>query len=372
MPIPWINKNRVTQFSQIIADLHSSKRGASSIFVQTAFPASLVDLLINNRTRFTRPKSNKPFRRRTSDPPSPEMPSLTDYAELDRHEYASLTQLTTDENLHANNGVEDSGHGVNRVGKNNDGSGSKTLLVTFIMMLVIVVSIASVEKLTVGITLSAFAVLFLEYAWKRVVLCSKPNVEINVVEAEFEEIKVVGVCSEETSSYDDVFQLNSVKGDKKLDYSESEEQEYHSNEKVVDSCHVSIKVSRRVKLKSKLKKLLTKKLQSSGKEVKEKRGKEDCSVEKDCEIKEEVDNGSKSSLLHDVKLESMRVNSEKKRTERVGNSGYLVLFVIALVGLVVGRLPALILTMTWCFILKIVAIRGRSKASLIKCSVPNS
>lgn len=292
------------------------------------------------------------------------MPSLTDYAELDRHEYASLTRWTTDGNLHAKDGVEDSGHGVNRVRKNNDGSGSNTLLVTFLMMLVIIVSIASIEKLTVGITVSAFAVLFLEYAWKRVVLCSKPNVEINVVEAEsLEAIKVVGVCSDETSSYDDVHQLNC---------SESEEHDYHSHEKVVGSCGVSIKTSRSVKLKSKLKKLLTKKLQSSGKEVKEKRGKEDGSVEKDCEIKEKVDNGSKSPLLHDVKQGNMRVNSEEKRTERVGNSGYLVLFVIALVGLVVGRLPALILAMTWCFILKIVTIRGRSKAFLIKCSVPNS
>ncbi|CAK8578137.1 unnamed protein product [Lathyrus sativus] len=362
MPIPWINKTRVTQFSQIIADLHSSKRGASSIVVQTGFPASLVDLLIKNRSRFTRPRSDKSFHRQTPDPPSPE---------LDRHESPSLTQWITDGNLHTNNGVEDSGHGVNRVGNNNDGSGSKTLLVTFLMMLVIVVSIASVEKLTVGITVSAFALLFLENAWNRVVECSKPNVEFNVVEAKscvtdsFEEIKVVGVCPEETSSYDDVLQLNC-----------SEIKEDHLNEKVVDSCHVPIKVSRSVKLKTKLKKLLTKKLQSSGKEVREKRGKEDgwsYSVEKDCEVKEGVDSGSKSPLLHKVKLENMIVNSEeKKRTERVGNSGYLVLFVIALVGLVVGRLPALILTMTWCFVLKIVTIRGRSKASLITCLVPNS
>ncbi|KAL5054660.1 hypothetical protein RYX36_035342 [Vicia faba] len=349
MPIPWFNKNRVTQFSQIIADLQSSKRGASSIVAHTGFPATLVALLINNRSRFTRPKSDKSFHRQTSDPPSPEIPSLA--TELDRHEYPSLTLWATTD---ANDGVNDSGRGVNRVEKNNDGSGSKTLLVTFLMMLVIVVSIARVEKLTVGITVSAFALLFLEYLRKRV--------GIKVVEAEscvtdsFEEIEVVGVCS----SKDDVLQLNCVKGDKKLDCSDS-------NEKVVDSCHVSVKVSRSVKLKSKLKKFLSKKLQSCGKEAKEKRGKE---VEKDCEIKEEVDSGSKSPLLHNVKLENMMVNSEeKKRTERVGNSGYLVLFVIALVGLVVGRLPALILTMTWCFIMKIVTVRGRSK---IKCSVPNS
>lgn len=58
-----------------------------------------------------------------------------------------------------------------------------------------------------------------------------------------------------------------------------------------------------------------------------------------------VDSGSKSPLLLNVKPEDMRVTSEEKR---VGNSDYVILFGIALVGLVLGRFPALMLTMTWC------------------------
>jgi hypothetical protein len=49
------------------------------------------------------------------------------------------------------------------------------------MMVVIVVSVAGFEKITVGITVSAFVLLFLEYAVKRVTLSYKANVEIKVV-----------------------------------------------------------------------------------------------------------------------------------------------------------------------------------------------
>jgi hypothetical protein len=137
----------------------------------------------------------------------------------------------------------DSGHGVDRVGENNNGSGSKSVLVTFFMMVVIVVSIAGFEKITVGITVSAFVLLFLEYAVKRVTFSYKANVENKVVFAAesyiidslfFEEIKVK-----------DTF---CVKGDKNS----------KGNRNVV-------------KLKSKLKKLFSKKLHGYRKEGKEKR-----------------------------------------------------------------------------------------------------
>jgi hypothetical protein len=85
-----------------------------------------------------------------------------------------------------------------------------------------------------------------------------------------------------------------------------------------------------------------------------------------------VDSGSKSPLLLNVKPEDMRVTSEVKTVDSVGNSDYMILFGIALVGLVMGRFPALILTMTWCLMVKIAAVRGRSKKPLIKSCVPNS
>jgi len=348
MPLLCTNKNRVTRVFQIVADLQSSKR-ASSFTVQTGFPTSLIDLLIKNRTRFTKPNSNKP-----SHPPPQKIPSFNDCkvdsAEPDHTESQHSTQLITDD-------------GVCRVGKSNDGSGSKSVLVTLFMMLVVFVSIVSFDKLVVGTTVSAFVLLFLEYAMKH------DNEEIKVVVTDslsFEEIEVVGVSSEDTSSCDGV-KLDCVMEDKKLNCSE----------KVVDSCKVSLheknKLNNSVKFKSMLKKL-TKKLQGTSRKeekqckVESRIGEDGCSnnVEKDFELKEEVvvvDSGSKSPLL---------VTSEVKRVDSVGNSDYVILFGIALVGLVLGRFPALILTMTWCLMVKIAAVRGRSKKPLIKSSVPNS
>lgn len=261
MPLLWTNKNRVNRVFQIVADLHSTKRGSSFAF-QTGFPTSLIDLLIKNRTRFTKPNSNKPFQTPTSDPLPPKIPSFNDCAESDHTESQNLTQLITDEeNLHVNDdGVLNSDHGVTRVGKSKDGLGSKSVLCIFLMMFIIVVSIASFEKLTVGITVSAFVLLSLEYVMKH------ENEEVKVVLTDtlsFEEIEVVGVSSEDTSSYDGV-KLDCVKEDKKL----------HCSEKVVDSCKVSLheknKGNNSVKFKFMLKKLLTKKVQgSSRKEEKE-------------------------------------------------------------------------------------------------------
>ncbi|XP_050367745.1 uncharacterized protein LOC126786080 [Argentina anserina] len=54
----------------------------------------------------------------------------------------------------------------------------------------------------------------------------------------------------------------------------------------------------------------------------------------------------------DGMVNSMMVG--KKGTESKGNFGHLILFLIALAGLVGGRLIALLLTITWCFTLKVI------------------
>lgn len=426
MPLPW-TKNRVTRISEIAADLKSPKR-CGSLVLETGFPTSLIDLFVKNRSHFRKPKpkSNKPVHRETGFPtfdPPPETPSSSGCAGSGRDEAPSLTQLVT-ATLRGNDGVAGSGHGV----RSGGGSGSKTVLIAFLGMLGVVVLIASLEKVTVGITVSAFALLFFEH------LCSNANGEMNefftrgvwsccfwfqklqlgmkkdcegpepkIVEGDtdnvvlsdlvvgvesFEEIEVVetgsevGVCSEETCC---------VGGDNKCGFYEMQED---SNGKVVDSRET--KGSRSVKFKSKMKKLLPKKFRGSRKEGKassEGSGTDKKDKSPSFEIEEEqkeemvMDSGSRSPLLLKIKLECIKenevdhavtvsqdvtMNSEDRRINRVGNSGYMILFVIVLVGLVVGRFPALILTMTWCFMLKIVTSRGRSLAPLIKCSVPKS
>lgn len=65
----------------------------------------------------------------------------------------------------------------------------------------------------------------------------------------------------------------------------------------------------------------------------------------------------------------------KKGTESKGNFGYLILFLIALAGLVGGRILALMLIITWCFMLKVIRAWSRSadvSMPMKRCSLPIS
>ncbi|CAL0324493.1 unnamed protein product [Lupinus luteus] len=208
--------------------------------------------------------------------------------------------------------------------------------------------------------------------------CSSSSLSFEEIEVVENINEVVGVCCEETCF-------------RELEIGEKKMEDEDSNVKVVvvDSCEIfcewnKTKDSRSVKLKSKMvKKLVPKKLRGSKKDKKEKKvkegknetisesysiGKEDKSmnfeiedvgkvdvIEQECVKEEEVDdhgmNCSQDSSMERVE-EVVDVIGEEKRIDRVGNLGYIILFAIVLVGLVVGRFPAMVLTVTCCFMLK--------------------
>ncbi|XWS11520.1 hypothetical protein CRYUN_Cryun37aG0005300 [Craigia yunnanensis] len=59
MPFPW-KKARVTRFSRLVADLHQSPKRGGSLVVETGFPTSLIDLFVKNRDRLRKPSKRKP------------------------------------------------------------------------------------------------------------------------------------------------------------------------------------------------------------------------------------------------------------------------------------------------------------------------
>ena len=318
----------------------------------------------------------------------------------------------------------------------------------------VLVLIASVERLTVGITVSAFALLFLEYAAKCSVSWLRPCArfqkflllqlklkeeeeeepelanfqgeltelrsgssrvfdEIEVVETNIEEscgavgpeLGLVGGdvawgSSELLEEVDDD-DADSSKGKVVLEASSSSSSSSSSSCEVFYECKASRGSRGNFRFKSKMvKKLVPKKFRGSKKEKNmEKMGKEgvaesgsevstSSAVEEDkpmsFEIEEETRNVGKSELewirddgdddddVHEVDcgitgsqgsslvMEVVDVYNEGKRIGRVGNSGYIVLLVVALAGLLVGRFQALILTMAWCFMLKVVKTLWRT------------
>ena len=378
-------------------------------------------------------------------PPVPETSTSSDFKVVRADEAPSLTPLVIGSAGGEDDGVAGSGPNVNRVGECGCGSGSKSVLAAFLKVLfVVVVLITSVMKLTVGITVSAFALLFVEYTGKRFEPltktvsncvwfqklrlktkkdCGGSDSELAVVVGEnivvselaggagcssnsstFDEIEVVETKSEVGAYCEETCFVDWVNRDKKLGCPEALEE--GSNGKVVDSCEISqyeSKGSRSFRFKSKMvKKFVPKKLRTSMKERKEKKSKESEAefpisgredivtsfeiVEEHGDVgRDEKENGNGSPLLPKIKLDCITgdevdhgikcfeesslerveevavIISEDNRIDRVGNSGCIILFVIALAGLVVGRLPALILTMTWFFMLKIVTTQGKSQ-----------
>ncbi|KAJ1420881.1 hypothetical protein SESBI_14028 [Sesbania bispinosa] len=436
MPFPW-KKNRVTRISQIVADLQSPKRGGSLV-VETGFPTSLIDLFVKNRSRFKKPRFKKPVRSDIPDPPPPPPSPATTPPTMPE---PLLPSLPPEEPPTPSQPIEEESTErvavPGRVGECSSGSGMTMVVVK---LLVVVVLVLSVKRLTIGITVSAFALLLLEYAGKRFVSCLKPcsnasvaieslfqklllllkaneesepatvqsgGVESRSNSLEIDEIEVlearsdIGICSE----------LNSLRGDMRCGFPQLVEDDDSSKGKVVEPwpCEVSeskFRGSRSGRFKSKMvKKLVPKKFRASKKEKKSKQNEAESSSEVSSgvgedklpcfEIEEEIEKLGKEeedrrNRLSMSKLECIRddevdcgitcsqvagevviVSNEEKRVDRVGNSGYTILVVITLAGLVLGRFPALILTMAWCFLLKIAkALWSSQNMPLIRCSVP--
>ncbi|XP_061339726.1 uncharacterized protein LOC133286337 [Gastrolobium bilobum] len=451
MPFPWKkNKNRVTRISQIVADFQSPKRGGSLV-VETGFPTSLIDLFVKNRSRFKKSKSKKPVRPEIPDPPPP--PPSPEITPTPLPEPPTPT-VPRAEAPRLSLSIGENGEGVagavsGRVGECcGCGSGSNMVVGVVVKMLVVAVLVATVERLTVGITVSAFALLFLEYAGKRVVSCLGPcsNASVTVpVESLSQrvsscvwfqklllQLKVKKECEHETTraelsscslSIDEIevvesksevgvsCELDSISliGDITWGCPQlvDDDDDDSSKGKIVAPCLCEVsecktKVSRSGRFKSKMvKKLVPKKFRASKKEKKEKgiklreaeSGSEVSSVVEEDKVQDDVgeeleENRNKSSLLLKTELECIRdddgvdcgitcskVAKEEKRIGSVvvGHSSYAILLVITLVGLLVGRFPALILIMIWCFLLKIVKTLWRSQnVPVIKCYVPKS
>ncbi|CAJ1963006.1 unnamed protein product [Sphenostylis stenocarpa] len=381
MPFPW-KKNRVPRISQIVADLQSPKRGGSLV-VETGFPTSLIDLFVKNRSRFRKHRSRKPPPPDVPDPPPPPPSPATSPPPPHPEPRVPNPQIEQNDIVSVPDQVAECSVNV--------------VLVVRILMVLIVV--ASVKRLTVGITVSTFALLLLEYAGRRVVSCSAVESwfqKVRVLKKErvrgSEFIEIPRLSFSEDFSIDEIevvsdvgicCEMRSISG-----HVESEMIEECSSH-VLEVSECKIKGSRSGRFGSKMvKKLVPKKFRGSKKEKKDKMNKEvedesgsevSSAVGEDklpiLEIEEENKNTDKSSKTEQDEVECGIICSyNEKRVARVGNSGSsMVLVMIALVGLLLGRFPALVLSMAWCCMIKMVRTLWRSRnVPLNKCSVSNS
>lgn len=366
MPFPWKKKNRVTRISQIVADLQSPKRGRS-LFVETGFPTSLIDLFVKNRNRFKKSRFKKPVHSENIDPspsssPPPPPPSSPVTSPSPIHEVSS-GEVPTPNSLIGENTDESAVGEAPPVEKLTSAFRSKAIIVK---TLTVIVLAASVKELTVAITVSAFALLFLENALKRAVSCLKPCSNASVVEIESRFQKILFRVKENEIQQPvkvfnevELLNLNRCCVNDEIEAVEEEKSEElgiccELEDSFVSECKIKGKGSRSGRFKATMVKKLQK-FRSKKEKKEEEKGMSNNNSYKENEVEDKEVIIIRSEVRDDCGI------AYSRESIIAGNSGYAILVMIVLVGLIVGRLQALVLTIGWCFLVKIVKVIWRSK-----------
>ncbi|XP_030477489.2 uncharacterized protein LOC115694528 [Syzygium oleosum] len=186
MPMPW-KKSRVTRISRLVADLQSSPRRGGSLVVETGFPTSLVDLFVKNRDRLRKPSRRKEqqqqHQQEEEDEEEEEPPELQ----------ISDPVLTSPLPAHLVVGPDPfrdpppppaaapelpapaaASFGDEAGGDCAGGSAANGVFLAVFKVFVVVVLALSTRGLVIGVTMSAFLLLFLEFVGKRVVCFVRP------------------------------------------------------------------------------------------------------------------------------------------------------------------------------------------------------
>ncbi|KAL3643753.1 hypothetical protein CASFOL_014568 [Castilleja foliolosa] len=398
MPLQWKKAMR-TGVSQLVNDhLHRSqkRRNGSSLFVETGFPTSLVDLFIKNRD-----KLKKPSKKNCRNPPIP----VTPLSETDDLVITGSTSICPSQSPLISpailpprmpcegvneNRVLELGVGLDeRQCVSDTGVDANMVLLVVLKMFLVVILALGTKRLTIGITISAFLLFFLEYVGKHGRAVLKSTVESvlrllrfkNVVKLDEKVLNGPGYVNHEIHVVEsnqhpeiEIQPENEIieapSNQRRLGYQEIEP------EKLIGSstCEVvELKTkSRKSKIKSKMKKLVPKKLRCSrkgpGTESVKIVDEEDSSVWLcDDEVERESDNfTSELSSISSRKFkedddemspvrsfgELLEIDEKRDETRNGLNWRYLVLCVIVLTGLVGGRSFAVLLTLSWFLILK--------------------
>uniref|UniRef100_A0A2N9ESW8 Transmembrane protein n=1 Tax=Fagus sylvatica TaxID=28930 RepID=A0A2N9ESW8_FAGSY len=424
MPLPW-KKQRVSRISRIVADLQSSPKRGGSLVVQTGFPTSLIDLFVKNRERIKKKKiSNKniansntnsntsiQIQQLPSDPiPAPTLSGSVCF-EADKDDQCSPTptlELEIEEEIKVACTTND---------KDKDQVVRPVL--NWTVFVLVVLAIVSTKRVAVVITVFAFVLILADYVCKRFSLLE--GLIERVEKKGLWVINKIKTCEAVSNVVDEVVggsQSNSVieeieivetglvvdeiyeEGVREIVSVGHELEKAKEVKEVEGSGEKVLGCKRRLKAKKLIKKLVPKRLRNLKKEKKGKgvvmegESSSDISSHLGDEFVEDIreQNQSVCKSLQEEEEEEEKceeqlglINQESrvasgaadKREGRKGEGslGYLslTLLVIVLAGLAGGRVVALTITVSWCFMLKLIVTRRRSvNVPMTRCPVPIS
>jgi hypothetical protein len=403
MPLPW-KKSKSSRISRFVSDFQQSPKHGGSLVVETGFPTSLIDLFVKNRDRLKKQSSkrnNKNNKAQTEtrvlSPPPPHMslqrrmslPSKLDPALVteDSPLVRKIEETSVPEIIHE----DDGGH------RGGGGGGCVLIVVVFKVFMVAVLAL-STKKLAVGITLSAFALLFLELAVARVFtylnLCPDAQIRIDSLidkligkrhkEKLEEEEESTSTHDRRNNVYFEIIEepREEIRVTPQSDSSSLEKAKLVVDEKkemqTIRDVMFKTEKSKSAKLKSKIvKKIVPKKLRSYKKKKKMK-NKEKEEEEVELETEEEGSMTEVSSLYSDERIGSeiserddlssnppflescTEVEEEEETGPKEDLTKVIGLIVIVLVGLLCGKVFAIGLTLSWCLILRVFCCKSQT------------
>ncbi|KAL8512637.1 hypothetical protein ACS0TY_018938 [Phlomoides rotata] len=382
MPFLW-KKVKSTRISRLVNDhLHNSqkRRDGSSLVVETGFPTSLIDLFIKNREKLKTPSKKKRRNPPICDaddqlivgssppfPPPPPSPSLA----------GSLTPshspLRCHSPLHNLSVLPPPSRCVGEISAVGEKEGDdervvadvNNVLFGVLKIFLVVVLALGTKRLAVGITISAFLLLFIEYVGRHLGVVSRllrfKEIKLDEKKKKNEVLKIKSLDQEiqevEESNCEEIQPVIEITDEPSLGYQESEAIEKEVKKK-----------SRKAKIKSRMKKYVTKKFRSSKKQNELQRPEEQVDQ---CNNDGESGNTSASSSSSSSSSNSWRMYRDedgaareirllaevieeantKTEVEAAGLTWrHLALCLIVLIGLLGGRAFALVLTLS-CFLL---------------------
>ncbi|CAH9076338.1 unnamed protein product [Cuscuta epithymum] len=366
MGLSWKKAKRTAIICQMLKDhFNHQKAAASPLVVETGFPTSLVDLIVNHRDRFKKPSPSARFNNKISPPPSsagdPILLPLPPSQAPPSPSGASIATTGTRES-------DDPAIG------GQDGEANSNKVLSGVLTMVVLAGLAlGAKKFAVGITLSAFLLVILDYLSRNVFRYETPaiftksreNLRLMMIEAHrFTISRRVTKLDEEVAVLDEGYdemndpmdETHEIVGDEAIK-DPSLDQRCAMGDLIEEDHGEGPQPkrgkSRRAKIRSKMKKLFPSKKtarKDSKLEMKNLTG----------EVKPPPTRRKEAELECDDE-EAKDAAFSPQGVETRESSGYLllILVMVAFAGVVMGgRIYALFFTLTCCFLSKPIEARA--------------
>uniref|UniRef100_A0A1J3IDZ8 Ethylene-responsive nuclear family protein n=1 Tax=Noccaea caerulescens TaxID=107243 RepID=A0A1J3IDZ8_NOCCA len=340
MSPPWKTSGRISRF---MSEFQQSRKRGGSLFVETGFPTSLVDLFVKNCHRLKR-SSSKRLHRQNQTSPNASFPVNHDVI---------LEKPVARKTVRSSKIDKDTFFGGGFTAENNDANGKNVyvsfggyVLMAFQVIIVALLALSTKKKLTMGITLSAIALLLTELVAARVVtrfkLCNTGTEKVK---------PVVSVHDKNVIPREKIETFGDSKDEKRgpktiscLDETELVAVTEKPSSKDLTIRDLLLKDEKKSKSKSsRLKSKIVKTLRSYKKMKKANVIKEETLTEVSSLVSED------KSEINESERDEERSNPPLTQSKEANMTG-IVLIVIVLIGLLCGKILAFGLTLSCLFL----------------------